>query len=88
MGAGTVRRWAEYESPPPVKGGKATTPKDWHSANITLQRGLTGAKPESFCQWILDLLNWQSGDSLDDIFPGTGVMDRVVNGPEPAGEGA
>lgn len=63
--------------PPPTKGGKQTTPKDFHAASITLKKGLTGAKPESFCRWVLDLLNVQAGDDVTDIFPGTGVMGRV-----------
>jgi hypothetical protein len=65
--------------PPPEKGGKATTPRDWVSANITLRKGLTGAKPEPFCEWVLDILGYRPGeDTLDDIFPGTGVMGRVI----------
>lgn len=63
--------------PPPEKGGKATTPKDFHSANITLKKGLVGAKPESFCLWIFDLLNAWPGDTLDDLFPGTGAVGRA-----------
>lgn len=47
-------------------------------APITLKKGLTGAKPEAFCRWVLDLLNFQPGDTLDDLFPGTGVMGRMV----------
>lgn len=66
--------------PPPPRGGKATTPRDFVSANITLRKGLTGAKPEPFCRWVLDILGWRPGDSLDDLFPGTGVMGRVVLG--------
>lgn len=54
------------------------TVRDHLAANITMQRGLTGAKPEAFCSWVLDLLGWQQGDTLDDLFPGTGVMGRVV----------
>lgn len=37
-----------------------------------------GAKSREFCRWILDLLNFQPGDDLDDIFPGSGVMGSVV----------
>lgn len=70
--------------PPPPKGGKATTPRDFVSTNITLKRGLTGAKPETFCRWILDILGWRPGDSLDDLFPGTGVMARVLEASEGA----
>lgn len=63
--------------PPPVKGGKATTPKDFHVANITLKKGLTGAKPESVCRWLFDLLGARPGDTLDDLYPGTGIVSRA-----------
>lgn len=62
---------------PPQKGGKQTTPKDFHAASITLKRGLTGAKPESFARWVFDLLNVQPGDEMVDCFPGTGVIGRI-----------
>ncbi len=72
--------------PPPEKGGKQTTPKDFVITDvepvlaepITLKKGLTGAKPERFCKWVLDLLNYQPGDTLIDLFPGTGIMGRVL----------
>lgn len=60
--------------PPPLKGGKATTPKDFHIANITLKKGLVGAKPISFCRWVFDLLNAQPDDTVDDLYPGTGIV--------------
>ena len=63
---------------PPEKGGKQTTPKDFHSAPIMLQTGLVGAKPESFCRWVLELLNVQIGDFVVDLYPGTGAMTRVI----------
>ena len=50
--------------PPPLKGGKATTPRDWIAANITLRKGLTGAKPPAVNAWVLDLLGYQPGDCL------------------------
>lgn len=59
---------------PPQKGGKQTTPKDFVAAPITLKKGLTGAKPLAFCEWVLDLLNVQPGDEVVDMFPGTGIM--------------
>lgn len=62
---------------PPPKGGKATTPKDWVAANITLQRGLTGAKPEPFCFWLFDVLNIGPGDTLVDLFPGSGAVTEA-----------
>lgn len=69
--------WVSH--PPPERNGKQTTPKDFHACQITLKKGLTGAKPESFCNWVLDLLNYHAGeDELVDLFPGTGVMTRVL----------
>lgn len=37
------------------------TIRDWVSANITLRKGLTGAKPEPFSLWLFDLLGVESG---------------------------
>lgn len=54
------------------------TVKDHLVEPITLRKGLTGAKPESFCRWVLDLLGYQPGDTLDDLYPGTGVMQRIT----------
>lgn len=45
---------------------------------ITLRRGLTGAKPAEFCRWVLDLMGYVEGDTVDDLFPGTGIMKRVL----------
>jgi hypothetical protein len=65
--------------PPPVKGGEQTTPKDYIAVPITLKRGLTGAKPPQFCRWVADLLGYIDGeDTLDDLFPGTGVMGKTL----------
>ena len=52
------------------------TVRDWVSANITLKRGLVGAKPEAFAYWLIDVFNLQPGDELVDVFPGTGVITR------------
>lgn len=54
------------------------TVRDWFSCEITLRKGLTGAKPPPVVHWILDLLNVQRGDEVDDLFPGTGVVGRCV----------
>lgn len=51
------------------------TVRDWVSANITLRRGLAGAKPREFCEWVIDLLGARPGiDTLDDLYPGTHAM--------------
>ena len=54
------------------------TVRDFLSENITLKKGLAGAKPPRFNQWILDLLGYQEGDELVDLFPGTGGMGDVI----------
>lgn len=50
------------------------TVRDWVSANITLKRGLTGAKPRDVCRWLFEVLNMKPGDDFHDLFPGTGAV--------------
>lgn len=52
--------------------------RDHLSQSITMRKGFTGAKPRAFCDWVLDLVGWTIGDTLDDLYPGTGVMGSVV----------
>lgn len=59
------------------RGRKAATVRDWCAANITLKRGLSGAKPEAFCFWLFDVLGAQPGDELHDMFPGSGAVSRA-----------
>lgn len=54
------------------------TVRDWHSENITLRKGLAGAKPPGFGAWIADLLGMTAEDELVDLFPGTGAVGRSV----------
>lgn len=66
-----------------VRGGRRRTRKqptvrDWLAHEITLRKGLTGAKPPAVIHWLLDVLNVQRGDQVDDLFPGTGVVGRCV----------
>lgn len=56
----------------------AAVGRDHLAESITMRKGLTGAKPRAFCDWVLDLLGWTIGDDLDDLYPGTGVMGSVV----------
>jgi hypothetical protein len=44
--------------------------------SITLQKGLTGAKPRRFAFWVFDLLGAQPTDDFVDLFPGTGVIGK------------
>lgn len=52
----------------------AETVRDVLTANAALGTGLVGAKPPAFNRWVIDLLGVKSGDTLDDLFPGTGSM--------------
>jgi hypothetical protein len=53
------------------------TVRDWCSANITLRKGLTGAKPPVFARWVFDLMGARAGDELVDLFPGTGAISAA-----------
>jgi hypothetical protein len=56
--------------------------RDWMACAVTRQRGLKGAKPDEFNQWVLDLLAFREGDTLDDLFPGTsGMADALASRP-------
>jgi len=38
---------------------------------------LPGRKPIAFCAWLFDCLGMVPGDTLDDLFPGTGIVARA-----------
>ena len=66
-----------------VSGGRKRTRtqrtvRDYVSANITLRKGLSGAKPKEFCFWLFDVLNVQPDDVVDDLFPGTGAVTSAL----------
>jgi hypothetical protein len=66
------------------KGGRrlgrdVDTVRDYVSANIVLERGTKGAKPEAFCNWVMDLLGYDpQQDSIDDLFHGSGAFSRAI----------
>ena len=65
-----------------VRGGRKRsrehdTVRDWVSANITLQRGMVGAKPDAFCFWIFEVLGIQPEDEFVDLFPGSGAVTKA-----------
>ena len=53
------------------------TVRDHLACNVTLKRGFTGAKPEAFAIWILDLLGVQEGADIVDLFAGSGGVQRA-----------
>lgn len=66
-----------------TRGRKDATVRNWHSENITMKKGLPGAKPPGFALWILGLLGVRAdlGDTIDDLFPGTGGVLAAWNLP-------
>jgi hypothetical protein len=52
--------------------------RDHIAEPITMRKGLTGAKPDMFNAWVLDLIGWVPGDPITDLFPGTHGMQRVI----------
>ena len=40
--------------------------------------GFAGAKPAAWTRWVLDILGYQDGDEVADIFPGSGAVDAEV----------
>jgi len=51
--------------------------RDWIQESMTLERGLTGAKPERVCHWAFELVGAQPEDELIDLFPGSGAVSRA-----------
>ena len=64
-----------------VGGRKRTreqdTVRDWVAANVTLRTGMVGAKPLAFCYWVFAFLGLEPGDTLVDLFPGSGGVTRA-----------
>ncbi len=59
------------------RGDDMTYMRDFAAQNIELKKGMTGAKPEQICFWIFDSMNLQPGDTLLDLFPGSGAVSRA-----------
>jgi len=61
------------------KGSRAVpSTRDYVIANMTMKRGTHGAKPDAFCSWVLDLVGWQEGDEIDDLYPGSGTLACAI----------
>lgn len=48
--------------------------RDWLVAPATRMRGTPGAKPDAFCFWVFDQLGMERGDTLVDMFVGSGAV--------------
>lgn len=68
-----------------LRGGRASSSdgapvtRDHLAEPIAMLRGLPGAKPDRFCDWVLAMLGAIPGDAIDDLFPGTGAMGRAAS---------
>lgn len=61
-----------------VKGQRPSI-RDFLVCNPTRQKGTHGAKPDAFCDWVLDLLGYDPArDTIADLFPGSGAFTRSV----------
>lgn len=56
---------------------KRLTMRDWIAEKVTLQRGLTGAKPEAVCHWAFEVMGARPDDDLADLFPGSSAVTRA-----------
>ncbi len=52
---------------------------DWCRVSRTQGVGFQGAKPARFCWWVFQLLGLEPGDTLDDLFPGSGAVGRACD---------
>lgn len=59
------------------RGRDVPTVRDFVSENITLRKGLSGAKPVKFCYWIFELLGLEEHDDFVDVFPGTRIVETA-----------
>jgi hypothetical protein len=52
--------------------------KDWIAISpirhTQIDAGIIGMKPRKFCRWLFCLLGATSGDTFDDLFPGSGAV--------------
>lgn len=60
----------------PVVSGRVVM-RDWIMCPITMQRGLTGAKPDAVCRWAFEVAGLEPEDELVDMFPGTGAVTKA-----------
>jgi hypothetical protein len=50
------------------------TVRDFVSEPMSTEKGVAGAKPQPVCFWLFSVLNLRGGDTLDDLFPGSGAI--------------
>lgn len=58
--------------------GRNPLVRDHLVSAVAMKKGLKGAKPDKFNDWVLDVLGYELGDQLDDLFPGTNGMNLAI----------
>jgi hypothetical protein len=58
-------------------GRDVPTVRDYVAESITLKRGMVGAKPAAFCEWLFAVLGMDVEDEFHDLFPGSGAVTRA-----------
>jgi hypothetical protein len=61
----------------PIRGARSDSLVHGVAAMTTLSGRVVGTKPAAVCRWIFDLLGAAPGDTLDDLFPGSGAVTRA-----------
>ena len=55
------------------------TCRDWVAENITLKKGLAGAKPPAVCRWLFRAMGADKSDTFLDMYPGTEIVGNMWN---------
>jgi len=61
----------------PAQGRRADSLVHGVAPMTTLPGRVTGTKPATFCRWVFELLGAAAGDTLDDLFPGSGIVGQA-----------
>lgn len=80
----TTGRWIWTWEPVIVVGGRTDSPyrvRDGLACGVTGRghKDIPGQKPDDLIRWVIGLLGAQPGDTIDDLFPGSGAVSRVVD---------
>jgi hypothetical protein len=43
-----------------------------------LRQNFVGSKPYEWTQWVLDLMGYQEGDEVTDLFHGSGAVAQAI----------
>lgn len=67
----------------PARSVGVTPVRNYIEANAPVARWqktpIPGQKPAEFCEWVIRCLGAEPGDTLDDLFPGSGVMAQTFD---------